>query len=225
MKFLQQLSTMVWKDLTLEYRNKEKISSMLIFALLVIIIFAFAFKPSRQTTLEVFPGMLWVAFTFSGMLGLNRSMLLEKENDCLLGLMLAPMDSAVIFFSKVFTNLLFMLMVEIISVPLFMILFDFSFQGSVIWLAIVILLGTFGFSAVGTFLAAVSSNTRTSEILLPLILFPIMVPLIIGAVQATAAIFSGQPAADFAGWLRLMAVFDIIFLVVPFILFDYVLEV
>ncbi|GAW93741.1 heme exporter protein CcmB [Calderihabitans maritimus] len=225
MKFVVQVGNLVWKDLTNEFRTKEMLSSMLIFSFLVIVIFAFAFNPAQATTREVFPGIIWVGFSFAGVLGLNRSFTTEKYNDCLMGLMLAPVDRTVIYFGKVITNFILMVIIEVISLPLFFVLFDYKPQGNP-WLLIPIMfLGTLGFVAVGTFLAALSANTRASEILLPIILFPIIVPVIIAAVQSTAGALTGKEWSEIGRWIKLLAVYDIVFLAVPFILFDYVLEV
>lgn len=227
----KKIYMMMWKDLTMELRSKETVSAMLIFSILVIVIFGFAFiQPSGKIQPEVFPGVMWVAITFAGILGLNRSFLLEKHNDSLMGLMLAPIDKSVIFFGKVLANFIFLLMVELISMPLFLIFLNLQIKGPVLYLILVIFLGTLGFIAIGTFLSALAANTKASEILLPIILFPILVPLILGAVKATGIVISGfilEPgwAQSFWSWIRLMAVYDIIFLVVPFLLFEYVLEV
>ena len=165
MIFWKKVGALVKKDLALEFRSKEIISTMLIFSFLVIPIFAFSFSPSRQTTREVFPGIVWVAFTFAGMLGLGRSFTGERENDCLLGLMLAPLDPTAIYFAKVIDNFLLMALMEAVSFPLFLVFFDYRPQGSLWPLLLVIFLGTLGFCIAGTFLAALSSNARASEIL------------------------------------------------------------
>ncbi|MBO8168600.1 MAG: heme exporter protein CcmB [Thermoanaerobacteraceae bacterium] len=225
MRFLAKIANIVWKDLVAEFRTKEMISAMLIFSVLVIIVFAFAFDPVGETVRAVSPGIIWVAFTFSGILGLNRSFVNEKQNETLLGLMLAPVDRTAIFFGKVITNFILMVITEAISLPVFFVLFDFRMEGSLLQLLLVIFLGTLGFVSIGTFLAALSANVRTSEILLPIILFPVLVPVIIGAVESTATIFNQGAFEQIVGWVKLLAVYDVIFLVVPFILFDYVLEV
>lgn len=222
--FLSFVSTIVWKDLKAEFRTKEMLSSMLIFAFLVIVIFSFAFDPTVQSLKKALPGIIWVAFIFSGILGLNRSFLSEQANESIQGLMLAPMDRSAIYFGKVLGNLVLTTLVEAISLPIFIILFDYSYTGSWFWLIAVIFSGTVGFVAVGTFLAALSSNTRSSEVLLPIILFPVIVPVVIGAVEMTKALFAGGALAEIAVWLRVIAVYDVVFLVIPFLLFDFLLE-
>lgn len=214
-----------WKDLLLEWRSKQTISSMLIFAIMVVVVFAFAFQPTKELTQAVFPGMIWVAFTFAGILGLNRAFVAERQQDCLMGLMLAPLDRTAIYFGKALGTLFLMGVMELIALPLFFVFFDYRLSGSLGIFLLVIFLGTLGFTTIGTFLAALAANARTSEILLPLILFPILVPILIASVKATGLILTGAGGADLWIWIRLLAVYDLIFLVVPFLLFDYVLEV
>ncbi|SJZ93148.1 heme exporter protein CcmB [Selenihalanaerobacter shriftii] len=225
MTFFKQVKALVWKDLKSEFRTKEMLSAMLIFAFLVIVIFSFAFDPTDKDLQQVFPGIIWVAFIFSGILGLNRSFVSEKKNNSIQGLMLCPADRSVIYFGKVITNLILMLIVEFISLPIFIILFDYRFSGSILKLVLVILLGTFGFVSIGTFLAALTANTRTSEVLLPIILFPVVVPLIIGAVESTEAIFIGKGISEILPWLKILGIYDLIFITVPFMLFEFLLEV
>ncbi|OEH86123.1 transcriptional regulator [Desulfuribacillus stibiiarsenatis] len=209
----------------MEFKTKQMTSAMLIFSGLVIVIFSFAFDLSMDVLQKVLPGMIWVALIFSSILGLNRSFTMEKSNDCMQGLLLIPSDRTMIFLGKFISNLIFVLLTQIVIVPGFFILFDYRFQGSVALLSLVLLVGTIGFIAIGTFLAALASNSRMSDMLLPIILFPVSVPLIIAGVQSTSFIFQGQGFEAFSSWLYLMIVFDVIFLVIPYMLFDYVMEV
>ncbi len=226
MPFLKKVWYITWKDIRSEFRTKETMTSMLIFALLVLVIFSFAFNPTPTETKRIFPGIIWVGFFFAGVLGLNRSFARERENDCLAGLMLAPVDRSAIYFGKVLGNSLFMLVVELVTLPVFIVFFDYSVRGSLVALGLIFLLGTFGFVAVGTFLSALATNTRTSEILLPIILFPIIIPVVIAVVQATASIFAGASwSAATLLWVKVLVAYDVIFLVVPFLLFEYLLEV
>lgn len=214
-----------WKDLLMEWRSKQTISSMLIFAIMVVVVFAFAFQPTRELTQAVFPGMIWVAFVFAGILGLNRAFVSEKQQDCLMGLMMAPLDRSSIYFGKVLGTLFLMGLIELIALPLFFVFFDYRLQGSLLLLVLVIILGTLGFATVGTFLAALAANARSSELLLPLILFPILVPVLIASVKATGIVLTGGEMKELVSWLRVLAVYDLIFMIVPFLLFEYVLEV
>ncbi|WP_227762940.1 heme exporter protein CcmB [Zhaonella formicivorans] len=225
MGYWRKVMAIVQKELLNEWHAKENISPMFIFAFLVIVIFAFAFPPLKETTRQVFPGIIWMGLFFACQLGLSKSFTSEKVNDCIMGLMLTPADRTVIFFGKLLANLVFTGLIELTSLPLFFILFDYRMAGSLPLFILIIVLGTVGFISIGTFLAALTSNTRNSEILLPLVLFPILVPVIIGAVKTTALVLSGSLTGEFFLWLKLLAVYDLIFLVVPFMLFDFVLEV
>lgn len=213
------------KELLNEWHTKESLTPMFIFAFLVIVIFAFSFPPMRETTRQVFPGIIWMGLLFACQLGLSRSFTSEKVNDCLLGLLLTPVDRTVIFFGKLLANLTFIFLVELAALPLFFVFFDYRLQGSFSLFLLIIFLGTVGFTSVGTFLAALTSNVRHSELLLPLVLFPLLVPVIIGAVKTTALVLSGTFNGELYSWLKLLAVYDVVFLVVPFMLFDYVMEV
>ncbi len=225
MNTLNGIRAIIWKDLVSEFRTKELLSSMLIFAVLTIIVFVFAFDPTKALVRQVFPGMVWVCFLFAGILGLNRSFVSEKTNDCITGLVLCPIDRSVIYFGKMAGNLIYVGIVEIITLPLFAVFFNYRIPMSALApLAAVVFLGTLGFSAVGTFLAALTANARSSEILLPVILFPVLVPVVLGSVQATAAILSASPAG-WLSWLKILGAFDAVFLAVPCVLFEYVLDI
>ena len=216
---------MLAKDLRLEFHSKEMFSALLIFALLVAVAFSFAFDVAPANLKEVFPGMLWVAFFFAGMLALNRSFAAEKQNGCLQALMLGPFDRTAIYYAKVIGNLLVMLASEIVLTPLFFIFFDMRLDGSLWTLASIWLLATFGFIAVGTLLSALAAQARASEILLPIIVFPVITPVVMAAVKATSGLLLGSPLADYALWLKLLVAYDVIFFALPFILFEYLLEV
>ena len=222
---INALKAVIWKDIIMEYKTKQMTSSMLVFSGLVIVIFGFAFELSIEVLHKVLPGMIWVAMIFSSILGLNRSFMLEKNNDCMQGMLLLPCDRTIIFLGKFCANFLFVLLTQIIIVPGFFVFFDYRFQGGLGLLVLILLVGTIGFIAIGTFLAALASNSRMSDMLLPIILFPITVPLIIAGVQSTSLIFQGQGFDAISQWFYLMLVFDVIFLVIPYMLFDYVMEV
>lgn len=213
------------KELLNEWHTKESITPMFIFAFLVIVIFAFSFPPLKETTRQVFPGIIWMGLFFACQLGLSRSFTAEKVNDCLLGLLLTPVDRTVIFFGKLLANLTFIFFIELVALPLFFVFFDYRLQGPLSLFLLILFLGTLGFASVGTFLAALTGNVRNSELLLPLVLFPLLVPVIIGAVKTTALVLSGALNGELFSWLKLLGVYDLVFLVIPFMLFDYVMEV
>jgi len=224
MGYLNLIRIILWKDITTEFRTKEIFTSLLVFTLLVALVFAFAFDPGSQRMRELAPGILWVAFTFGGVLGLNRSFLAEKENDCLQGLLLSPMDRGALYLGKMIGNVLFMGIIEIFTFPVFAAFLNLPLFEVLLRLIVVIVLSTIGFAAVGTLFAAMSVNTRTREVMLPILLFPVAVPVIIAAVKATGKVLAGDPLGDAADWLKLLGVFDVIFVVICFLTFEYVVE-
>jgi heme exporter protein B len=205
-----------------EARTKEIIFSALLFALLVIVTFNFAFGADQADLALVAPGILWVTFTFAGVLSLNRAFVPEKEENCLEGLMASPVPREVIFVGKMLGSLLFMLVIEIIALPVFALLFDlpvFSLQ-----LVLVTFLATVGFVAVGTLFAALAVNTKAREMVLPILFLPVVVPIIISAVRASGAALNGGSWGEMGSWLQILAAFDAIFLVVSFWVFNFVIE-
>ncbi|MBI5417946.1 heme exporter protein CcmB [Candidatus Poribacteria bacterium] len=214
----------VKKDLITELRSKEILISMLVFSMLVVVIFNFTFEPGSEVVKAAAAGILWVAFTFAGILGLNHSMVSEKENACLSGLILSPIDRGVIYLGKALGNIIFMLIIECISLIFFAIFFSIDLIPFLLPLFIIILLATIGFASVGTLFASMSINTRTREVMLPLLLFPIMVPVIVSAVKSTEMLFKGKAISEISAWLKMLAGFDIIFIVIAFLIFEYVIE-
>lgn len=222
MNFLNKVLTIVWKDVLAELRTKEMFSSMLVFAVLLVVIFNFSFELRIENVAEVAPGVLWVTFAFAGTLELNRSLSLEMDEGCLDGLLLAPMERTAIYFGKMLGNLIFISAIEALMLPIFSALFDLNLIQPALLLTI--FLGTLGFVVVGTLLSAMAVNTRAREVILPVLLFPIILPVVISAVKVTAGILDGQPLGDLLHWLRFLIGFDIIFLVVCYMTFDYVVE-
>lgn len=200
------------KDVMLELRTKDILVSMVVFALLVIVIFNFALDPTPRTVSLVAPGILWVAFLFGGVLGLNRSFAIEQERGNLYGLMLAPVGRDVIFFGKLLGNFLFMMVVEALIYPIFAVMFNLP-----LWIPALIpvaLLATLGIATVGTAFSAMAINTRSREVMLPVLFFPVVIPVIVAAVEASGVMMRGDESADLARWIPFLAVFDAIFLVV-----------
>jgi len=220
--FFRALSAVVWKDLAAELRSRELLSAMLIFALLVILIFNFALELEPKTRATVTSGVLWVTFAFAGTLGLNRSMAMEKDRGCLDGLLLAPVDRSAIYFGKVLGNLVFMLIVEAIVLPVYSILYSVNLFNP--GLILVILLGSIGYVTVGTLLASMAVQTRTRDVLLPILLFPVVIPVLIASVKGSSGFLQGLEMADIWPWLNLLIVYDVIFTAVAFMVFDYVVE-
>jgi heme exporter protein B len=214
------------KDLYSEWKTKQVVTTMLIFSGLVIVTFSFAFDPSNNAVRAIIPGLIWVITIFSAILGLNRSFLSETKNDNLYGMIVSPTDPSSIYLGKVIANFTFVLIVQLISIPVLFLLFDFRFLGHLPLFIAVVVLGTFGFISVGTFLAALAANSKSSEMLLPILLFPIVSPIIIAAVQATKILLVDlEQIASAISWMQLMGVYNLVFFVLCLILFEYVLEV
>jgi heme exporter protein B len=222
--FLSQVMAIVWKDFVTEFKTRELFSAMFIFALLVILIFIFSVNLSIVKASEVGPGILWVAFLFSGTLGLNRSFVLEKENGCLMGLILAPADRTTIYFGKLISNFVFLTAMELFILPLFMVFFNIDLLEHLLPLLLVIFLGTLGFCTLGTLLSSLSSNLKTREIMLPILLYPLLVPIVIGVVRMTGQILAGEPLSGMMNWIGLTASFDIIYIGVSIMTIDHILE-
>jgi heme exporter protein B len=222
--FWRALGAVVWKDLSAELRSRELLSAMLIFALLVILIFNFALDldPSTRQQSNITSGVLWVIFTFAGTLGLNRSMAVEKDRGCLDGLLLAPVDRSAIYFGKVIGNLIFMLVVEAIVLPVYSVLYNVDLISP--GLLLVTLLGSIGYVAVGTLLATMVVQARTRDVLLPILLFPVVLPVVLSAVKGSTGYLDGLDFAEIRPWLNLLVAYDIIFLSVAFMVFDFVVE-
>ncbi|HBX70409.1 MAG TPA: cytochrome C biogenesis protein [Chloroflexi bacterium] len=220
--FLRATFAIVRKDLAAEWRSRELFSSMLVFSLLVILIFNFALELDAEARSNVTAGVLWVTFAFAGTLGLNRSMAVEKDRGCLDGLLLAPVDRSTIYFGKAISNLIFMLVVEVIVLPVYSVLYNTNlFQPG---LLLVILLGSIGYVAVGTLLSAMAVQTRTRDVLLPILLFPLAVPVLIAAVKASGGFLQGAEFSEILTWINLLVVYDVIFIAISFMFFDYIVE-
>ena len=223
-EYFNQVAAIVWKDFITELKTRELFSSMFIFALLVIIIFVFSVNLSIVGAREIGPGVLWVAFLFAGTIGLNRSFMLEKENGCLQGLLLAPLDRTALYFGKLVSNFVFLLIMEAFMLPLFMIFFNIDLIQHLLPLLYVILVGTLGFCAIGTLLSSLSVNLKTRDIMLPILLYPLMIPVVIGSVQMTGQVLSGGPLLDMMNWVSLTLCFDVIYIAVSIMTIDFVLE-
>jgi heme exporter protein B len=221
---LRRTWAMTRKDVTVELRARERMNAMLFFAALILFIFNFALGPDRERLRDAAPGLLWLAFLFTGMLGLGRSFQAERENECFEELLLTPGDRESLYFGKLVGNILFMLMAEALILPLFAILYNLDIWQWLPGLFLVAALGTVGFSTIGTLLAAMTAHLRAREVMLPLLLFPLTVPVILGSVHATDALLAGRGLAEAGNWIKLLLGFDIVFLVVCPLLFEFVLE-
>jgi len=221
-QFIRAVSAIIWKDLAAELRSRELLSAMLVFALLVILVFNFALELDAQARASVTAGVLWVTFAFAGTLGLNRSMAMEKDRGCLDGLLLAPVDRSAIYFGKAIGNLIFMLIVEAIVLPVYSVLYSVNLFNP--GLLLIILLGSIGYVAVGTLLASMAVQTRTRDVLLPVLLFPLVIPILIAAVKGSTGFLQGLDLSDIRPWINLLLVYDVVFIAVAFMVFDYIVE-
>ncbi len=222
MSFWRKVIAITWKDALSEMRTREIVFSVLVFALLVIVIFNFAFGASQEIAALVAPGILWVTFAFAGVLSFNRSFIMEKEEGCLEGLMVCPVSREAIYIGKMLGSLLFMLVIEAIALPIYA--FLFNLEALSLQLLVITVLTTVGFVAVGTLFSALAVNTRAREMVLPILFLPTVVPIIICAVKASGLALSGEPWSDLSPWLQIIAAFDAIFLVVSFLIFTFVIE-
>jgi heme exporter protein B len=217
---LSQIWTILWKDIRCELRSKQMVIGMGLFALLVLVIFNFAFDLRVDNKAAVAPGALWVAFIFASFLGLGRTIAAEREKGSFDRLLLCPVDRKAIYLAKLLGNVLFIGVVEIVALPVFAILFNVPFSAGA--LIPIVLLGTLGIASVGTLFSAMAAATQARELLLPILVFPLIVPIVIASVRATGALM--VVSANEPPWLGLIAAFDAIFLSLSTILFEYVIE-
>lgn len=224
MTYVRRAWIILWKDLVRERRSKETLNALFFFALLLLFVFQFSLGSDRDRLTAALPGLLWLGFILSGLVGLGRTFLAERENDCWEGLLLAPGDKSAIYLGKVAGNLLLMFVVEAILLALFGVFFNVDVAARLPALAAVIALGTVGFAAVGTLFAAMTAHVRARELLFPVLLLPVQVPVLLGAVKATEAVLGGEGLDAVAHWLKLLGAADVIYLTVGLLTFDAVLE-
>jgi heme exporter protein B len=219
-----RVGAIVWKDLTAERRSKANFNAVVFFAALTLLLFGFALGPDQERMREAAGGILWLTILFSGVLSFNRSYEQELEGGSLDMLLLYPGERRSIFLGKLIANLGFVILVELVLVPTAAVLYELPLGRAPFALLLVMGLGSLGFVTLGTFYAAMASRVRAREVLLPLLLFPMLVPLLVGAVEATSGLLSGDVMGNADNWIRLLGAFDIIFLVACLLAFDYVIE-
>jgi heme exporter protein B len=213
-----------WKDLLVERRSKETLNALLFFSLALLFVFQFALGPDRDRLAAVLPGLLWLGFILSGVLGLGRAFLVERENDCWEGLLLTPGDKSAIYLGKLAGSLALMLVVEALVLVLFVLFFNVDLAPAWPGLGLVIALGTVGVSAVGTLFAAMTAQVRARELLFPVLLLPVLVPVLLGTVKATEALLLGEGLAAVAHWVKLLVAADVVYLAIGLLTFEFVLE-
>ena len=224
MNFLGKLWVIIWKDLTTEFRSKEMILSMSLFAFLVLIIFGFAFETGFKKIDGLIPGILWVAFIFSALMGLSRSFGSERDGGTLPGLRLCPMSPWGIYLAKMIGTFIFTAIMEIFSLILLVVLYNLNLLPFLLPLGLIIFLGTLGFSSVGTIFSAMSSTTKARDVMLSILVFPISVPLIIASVKATGTILEGKSFEAIASWIKILVAFDLVFLLLAYLTFEFIME-
>lgn len=222
---LQRVRAIVWKDLTSERRSKAGFNAVAFLGVLILLLFGFALGPDAEALRNAAAGALWLAILFAGVLAFNRSYQLELEGNALEPLLLYPAPRWTLYVGKFLANLLFVLMVEAVVVPVAIILFGVRAPGGWLPQIGVLLLGSVGFVALGTFYAAMASRSRAREVLLPLLLFPMLVPVLLSAAEASSAMLAGDPMREAGAWIRLLLTFDVIFVVASVFAFEHVIEV
>jgi heme exporter protein B len=220
---LGRVMAIAWKDLTTERRSKAGFNGVVFMAAITLLMFGFALGPDPAPLRAAAAGLLWLTVLLSGVLAFNRSYELELEAGALDALLLYPGGRWPIFAGKLLANLVFVLLVEVITVPVAAVLYDLPLLAPLGGLIGVLFLGTLGFVTLGTYYAAMASRVRAREVLLPLLLFPMLVPILVAAVGATKAVLAGDPMGYGSAWIQLLAAFDIVFLAATFMTFDYVI--
>ncbi len=224
MNVLSQAWTIAAKDLRIEFRSRTAFLSSFVFAVLVLAIFNFARDPSVLSPVDLAPGILWVTFSFAGLLGLNRAFAMERENRTLDALLLSPVSRTALFLGKAVSNLAFVGLVEAVALPFFALFFGVPIGPILGPLIGVIVLATLGFVFLGTLLSAMAVSTRFAEVLLPILMLPFLVPPIISAVQLTSRLFAQRPFGELVPWLKLLVGFDIVVIVAALLTFEYTLD-
>lgn len=212
------------KDLSIEFRTRTAFLSALVFALLSIVIFYFSWDPTAVGAIDLAPGVLWIIFTFSGLLGLQRSFNVEIAERAIDGLLASPISREAIYLGKASANLAFVAAVQVVAIPTLALFYDVPLTGILPALVGIALLAAIGLVAVGTLFASMTVNTRLAELLLPMLALPFFVPIVLPAAQATAKLLAGRPVADVASWLKLLASFDIVFVAACMVAFPHTLE-
>ncbi len=224
MNFIHQIWAIVWKDLMSELRTKELILTMCLFSCLVLVIFNFAFESGAINLKEIIPGILWVAFLFSGLIGLNRAFGTEKDRGTLPGLYLCPVSPWGIYLAKLIGTFILTGIMEIFTLLIAIVLYNLSIFPFMLSLGIIIFLGTLGFSSVGTIFSAISTATRARDKILAILVFPICVPMVIASVKATGMILDGKPLPSILAWLKILIAFDAVFLLLAYLTFGFIME-
>jgi len=224
MSFWSQTFTIMRKDLRAELRSKEAINASFSFALVILLLFSFAFEPSAEATREISGGLLWIAFAFAGALILNRSFARELPNDCLHALIAAPLPASALFLGKALANLVLLMAVESVFFPVFGIFYNVRWTQQFWPLLMVVALGTWGFTVVGTMFSALTVNIRLREVMLPLLVYPTMIPCLMAAMELSSHLIGGEPLnSEVMVNMKFLIGFDVIFTSLSLMLVEIVL--
>lgn len=220
--WLHSVRVLIWKDLVQEWRSRDILTSMLAFAVLSLFIFNYALELSPINRADIAPGIVWVVMVFAGTLGLNRSFTAEQDQGCFEGLIMAVPDLSAIYFAKLLTNLLMMVFLAVLVIPIYSVLynqslFNWAFFG-------VLALGSWGYSAAGTLIASMTVQTRMRDLLLPVLLFPLLLPVNMAVVKSCGVLLGSVAGQDINGWLNLLLVYDVIFTMLSIMVFEYVIQ-
>jgi heme exporter protein B len=224
MPYTRRALAVLWKDLLTERRSKESLNALLFFSLLLLFIFQFALGPDRERIRIALPGLLWLGLILAGLLGLGRTFVVERDNDCWEGLRLTPGDKSAIYLGKLLGNFTLMVIVEVLLLASFGLFYDVALGPSLANLSIVLLLGTIGLAAVGTLFGAMTAQLRARELLFPVLLLPAQVPILLATVSLTEAALLGQPLGEVSHWLKLLAGADVVYVAIGIITFEFILD-
>ncbi len=224
MEYLRQMGAVIWKDLAVELRTRERIASMGAFTVLVGVLFNFSFDPSVVEPQAIASGLIWMTIVFGGMLGLGRTFQLEEEDGAFQGILLSPIPRDALYFGKVIANFLILAVVTALVFGVFSLFFHLRIGPHPVALVAVVLLGILGFVAIGTLFSAVSAGTTMGDTLLPILVFPVLLPVVIYGVTATSRLFQGLPVSEVDGNIRMLGAFAVVGLAAGAFLFRYVVE-
>lgn len=212
------------KDIRVELASRTALATAITFAILVLVIFNFARDPAEVPLAVLAPSVLWVTSAFAGVVALNRSFAMERERGAMDGLLLAPISRSAIYFGKYLANLAFVLVVNAVLLPLFILFFNVTLSSALGWIGLLLALAAAGYVAVGTLLAAMTVRTRFAELMLPVLLLVFLVPPVLVGVQATTRLLGGRPLGEIIGWIRFLMVYDVVFLVLGWLLFPATMD-
>jgi len=221
---MNSVTTIILKDIVSEFRTKDILFSMAAFSIVVVVLFSFSLEVTNENAAFLVPSLLWVSTIFVGTLGLSRSFAMEKENGAIIGVLLSPIDRSSLYFAKVLSNFIYIFIIQLLFTLLFILLFNINIKGSLLDLLLVFVLGGMGFSSLGTLFSTMAINTRLREIILPVILFPLLLPVLVNAIRATSVILAGGAFSEVLNFLKILISFDIIFLAASSLVYEYVVE-